>query len=161
LKTFSFVPERDEWIASLKKTLMMNEDRRRTDNSLKIDVLEVKGLSEKKKYYAEILVDDKLYARTSAKKLAASDSCCFWGEQFEFKDLPQNADKISLLIHKESSSAKTSITGGGGKRKKAKKPVGRVKISIQSVKSRYVQVIFSLSYMTFSIYMDFIFPSPL
>ena len=52
--------ERDEWIASLKKTLMMNEDRRRTDNSLRLDVLEVKGLPEKKKYYAEILVDDKL-----------------------------------------------------------------------------------------------------
>ena len=28
--------ERDEWIASLKKTLMLNEDRRRTDNSLKL-----------------------------------------------------------------------------------------------------------------------------
>ena len=75
--------ERDEWIASLKKTLMMNEDRRRTDNSLRLDVLEVKGLPEKKKYYAEILVDDKLYARTSAKKLTSQ--CCFWGEQFEFK----------------------------------------------------------------------------
>ena len=118
----------------------MNEDRRRTDNSLRIDVLEVKGLSEKKKYYTEILVDDKLYARTSAKKLTSSDACCFWGEQFEFKDLPKNADKIGLLIHKEKSSASSSITGGGSKRKKAKKPVGRVKISIQSVKSRYVQV---------------------
>ena len=61
----------------------MNEDRRRTDNSLRLDVLEVKGLPEKKKYYAEILVDDKLYARTSAKKLTSQ--CCFWGEQFEFK----------------------------------------------------------------------------
>lgn len=28
--------ERDEWILSLKKTLMLTEDRRRTDNSLKI-----------------------------------------------------------------------------------------------------------------------------
>ena len=28
--------ERDEWIASLKKTLMLNEDRRKTDNSLKL-----------------------------------------------------------------------------------------------------------------------------
>ena len=27
--------ERDEWISSLKKTLMLTEDRRRTDNSLK------------------------------------------------------------------------------------------------------------------------------
>ena len=124
--------ERDEWIASLKKTLMMNEDRRRTDNSLRLDVLEVKGLPDKKKYYAEILVDDKLYARTSAKKMS---QCCFWGEQFEFKDLPQNAEKIGILIHKEKSSSASS----GNKRKKPKKPVGRVKISITSVKSRYIQ----------------------
>ena len=39
--------ERDEWISSLKKTLMLNEDRRRTDNSLKLDVLEIKGKQKK------------------------------------------------------------------------------------------------------------------
>ena len=39
--------ERDEWISSLKKTLMLNEDRRRTDNSLKLDVLEIKGKKKK------------------------------------------------------------------------------------------------------------------
>ena len=33
--------ERDEWISSLKKTLMLTEDRRRTDNSLKMSVVEV------------------------------------------------------------------------------------------------------------------------
>lgn len=116
--------ERDEWIQSLKKTLMLTEDRRRTDNALKIGVLEVKGLSDKKKYFVEIHVDDKLYARTSSKKM---NGMCFWGEHFEFKDLPPT-DKVSLLIHKDK-----------GNRKKPKKPVGRVKISIMSIQSRYTQ----------------------
>ncbi|TRY78202.1 hypothetical protein TCAL_13221 [Tigriopus californicus] len=116
--------ERDEWIQSLKKTLMLTEDRRRTDNCLKLVVLEVKGLRDNKKYYVEIHVDDKLYARTSSKKM---DGMCFWGEHFEFKDLP-HTDKISLHIHKDK-----------GNRKKPKKPVGRVKISIASIQSRYAQ----------------------
>eukprot|EP00095_Tigriopus_kingsejongensis_P009722 maker-scaffold748_size102973-snap-gene-0.12 protein:Tk09722 transcript:maker-scaffold748_size102973-snap-gene-0.12-mRNA-1 annotation:"probable ras gtpase-activating protein isoform x2" len=116
--------ERDEWIQSLKKTLMLTEDRRRTDNCLKLVVLEVKGLRDNKKYYVEIHVDDKLYARTSSKKM---DGMCFWGEHFEFKDLPKT-DKISLHIHKDK-----------GNRKKPKKPVGRVKISIGSIQSRYAQ----------------------
>jgi RAS protein activator-like 2 len=46
--------ERDEWITSLKKTLMLTEDRRRKDNSLKLSVVEVKGLREKKRYYVEV-----------------------------------------------------------------------------------------------------------
>jgi hypothetical protein len=49
---------------------MWNKDRRRTENTLRLDILEAKGLSDKKKkYYVELLVDDKLYARTSCKKL--------------------------------------------------------------------------------------------
>ena len=120
--------ERDEWIASLKKTLMLNEDRRRTDNSLKLDILEVKGLSDKKKYYVEILIDDKLYARTTSKKI--SDSCIMFCESFSFLDLPFNTDKVTLLVHKDkgTTSRKTA----------PKKPVGRVKISVASVTSRYV-----------------------
>jgi hypothetical protein len=124
--------ERDEWIASLKKTLMLNEDRRRTDNSLKLDVLEIKGLSDKKKYYVEILIDDKLYARTSSKKIT-NDSCCMWCESFSFADLPFNTEKITLLVHKDKG------TTANGARKKPKKPVGRVRISMCSVTSRYVQ----------------------
>ena len=47
--------ERDEWISSLKKTLMLNEDRRRTDNSLKLDVLEIKGKKKKLGIFRHIL----------------------------------------------------------------------------------------------------------
>lgn len=128
--------ERDEWITSLKKTLMLTEDRRRTDNTLKLGVLEVKGLSEKKKYYVEILVDDKLYARTSSKKMAGN--MCFWGEHFEFKDLPRT-DRLSLLIHKDKSSSSGAsglIAGAATRRKKPKKPVGRVRIPAAAIQSR-------------------------
>ena len=123
--------ERDEWISSLKKTLMLNEDRRRTDNSLKLDIMEIKGLSDKKNYYVEILIDDKLYARTSSKKI--NDSSCMWCENFSFADLPINTEKITLLVHKDKGGSQS------GSRKKPKKPVGRVKISMSSITSRYVQ----------------------
>ena len=70
------------------------------------------------------------------------------------QDLPQNADRIGILIHKEKSSGSgaagasgssgatgsaTSGNSSNSKRKKPKKPVGRVKISISAVKSRYIQ----------------------
>lgn len=116
--------ERDEWIQSLKKTLTLTEDRRRTDNCLKLGVFEVKGLRDKKKYYVEIFIDDKLYARTSSKKMAGM---CFWGEHFTFRDLPKT-ERLSLLIYKDK-----------GNRKKSKKPVGRVRIGIPSIQSRYMQ----------------------
>ena len=66
---------------------MLTEDRRRTDNSLKMSVVEVKGLRDKKRYYVEVLIDDKLYARTASKKMCSG--MCFWGENFSFRDLPR------------------------------------------------------------------------
>ena len=49
---------------SLRRTLSpATEDRRRIENSLKMCVFEVKGLPDKKKYFCEIHVDDKIYAR--------------------------------------------------------------------------------------------------
>ena len=51
-------------IISLRRTLSpATEDRRRMENSLKMCVFEVKGLPDKKKYFCEIHVDDKIYAR--------------------------------------------------------------------------------------------------
>ena len=45
-------------------------------------------------------------------------------------NLIPRADKVSLLIHKDKGS------GNGNARKKAKKPAGRVKVSVQSVTGR-------------------------
>ena len=91
------------------------------ENSLKIWVFEIKGLSEKKKYFCEIHLDDKIYARTSSKKMAGM---CFWGEYFNFPDLPK-VEKITILIYKDK-----------GKVRRQRKPVGRVKICVASVLSR-------------------------
>ena len=87
------------------------------------------GLGDKKKYYVEILIDDKLYARTSSKKI--TDACCMWCESFSFADLPQTTEKITLLVHKDKGGQSTSTAPNS--RKKPKKPVGRVKISVGSV----------------------------
>ena len=114
--------ERDEWIASLRKTLMPPDDRRRTENSLKIWVYEVKGLPDKKKYFAEIHVDDKIYARTSSKKMLGM---CFWGEYFTFTELPKKVEKVTILIYKDK-----------GRTRKQRKPVGRIKICVSSIQSR-------------------------
>lgn len=114
--------ERDEWICSLRKTLQPPEDRRRTENSLKIWVFEVKGLSDNKKYFCEIHVDDKIYARTSSKKMKGM---CFWGEYFGFLSLPKKAEKVTILIYKDKGRTRTK-----------RKPVGRVKICVSSIQSR-------------------------
>ena len=47
---------------------------RRTENSLKIWVFEVKGLSDAKKYFCEIHVDDKIYARYANSEIQISIS---------------------------------------------------------------------------------------
>ena len=101
---------------------MPPDDRRRTENSLKIWIYEVKGLSDKNKYFCEIHVDDKIYARTSSKKMLGM---CFWGEYFNFSELPKKVEKITILIFKDK-----------GRIRKQRKPVGRVKICVSSIQSR-------------------------
>ena len=54
----------------------------------------MKGLSDAKKYFCEIHVDDKIYARTSSKKMKTT---CFWGEYFGFLSLPKKAEKVTTL----------------------------------------------------------------
>jgi RAS protein activator-like 2 len=53
----------------------------RTEKSLQIWMLEVKGVAAKRKYFCEICLDKILFARTSTKP---RDDICFWGERFEF-----------------------------------------------------------------------------
>ena len=64
-------------------------------------MFEVKGLSDNKKYFCEVHVDDKIYARTSSKKMKTT---CFWGEYFGFLSLPKKAEKVRTLKDKDSIS---------------------------------------------------------
>nr|XP_045583264.1 uncharacterized protein LOC123746068 isoform X2 [Procambarus clarkii] len=116
--------ERDRWVDSLRKAVNPNYDSiRRTENSLKIFILEAKGVSNKKRYFCELLLDTSLYARTSSKQKV---EMCFWGEQFEFSNLP-SVENISVALYRE----------GEKKRKKEKHVlVGTVNIPVANVTSR-------------------------
>ncbi|CAL4064864.1 unnamed protein product [Meganyctiphanes norvegica] len=95
--------ERDRWVDSLRKAVNPNyEQTRRTENMLKIFILEAKGVSTKKRYYCELLLDGSLYARTSSKD---KKDMCFWGEQFEFESLP-SVETISVVLYRDMDKKK-------------------------------------------------------
>ncbi|CAL4097158.1 unnamed protein product [Meganyctiphanes norvegica] len=106
------VDERDRWIESLRKAINPSyEHIRRKENSLKIFILEAKGVVVKKRYFCELLIDDELYARTSSK---SKSDMCFWGEQFEFHNLPAiNTISIALFKESEKKRNKEKITEVG------------------------------------------------
>lgn len=75
--------ERDGWIQGIRRSVNPEKcNMRRLDNSLKIWVLEAKGIPMKKKYFCELCLDRSLYARTSSKQ---KSNMCFWGEHFVFE----------------------------------------------------------------------------
>ncbi|KAK7789430.1 hypothetical protein R5R35_004961 [Gryllus longicercus] len=88
--------ERDRWVHSLRKSVQPDAEHvRRTDNSLKIWILEAKGVPNKKRYFCELCLDKTLYARTSSKQ---KGELCFWGEHFDFYHLPAvNVINVSLF----------------------------------------------------------------
>ncbi|GFY47272.1 ras GTPase-activating protein raskol [Trichonephila inaurata madagascariensis] len=96
--------ERDQWLYSLRRTIQPNQDNvRRKESSLRIWVLEAKGMSTKKsKYYCEVCLDKTLYARTSSKQ---KGEMCFWGEYFEFNSLP-TVTSIYVNLYREADKKK-------------------------------------------------------
>lgn len=116
--------EMDRWVDSLRKAVNPNFDNiRRTENSLKIFILEAKGVANKKRYFCELLLDNSLFARTSSKQ---KSEMCFWGEQFEFGNLP-SLETITIVLYREADK----------KRKKEKNVlVGSVNIPVANVSSR-------------------------
>ncbi|XP_071443559.1 ras GTPase-activating protein raskol isoform X2 [Hetaerina americana] len=118
--------ERDKWVYSLRKAVQPDrENIRRTDNSLKIWILEAKGVANKKRYFCEVYLDKTLYARTSGKQ---KGDMCFWGEHFDFQGLP-TVNILNVHLYREAD-----------KKKKRDKSVliGTVSIPIHDVTSRYL-----------------------
>ncbi|XP_025413430.1 probable Ras GTPase-activating protein isoform X6 [Sipha flava] len=118
--------ERDKWVYSLRKSVQPDQEHiRRTENALKIWILEAKGLANKKKYFCELCLDKTLFARTSSKQ---KSELCFWGEHFDFTSLPQ-VNVINIHLYRE------------GERKKKKDKsflVGTVSIPVHDVASRFL-----------------------
>ncbi|KAI6209250.1 putative Ras GTPase-activating protein [Aphelenchoides besseyi] len=95
--------ERTRWLQSMRKAMNPNMDsERRTENSLQIWLLEVKGVPQKRRYYCELVLDNTLYARTSAK---AHSDICFWGDFFDLTSLP-SIRRICINLYREADPKK-------------------------------------------------------
>lgn len=95
--------ERDRWLRGVRDAARPERDHvRRTDNSLEIWILEAKGVASKKRYFCEVCLDRAPYARTSSKQ---KGEMCFWGEHFDFHDLPR-VRTVEVNLYREADRKK-------------------------------------------------------
>ncbi|CAG5133799.1 unnamed protein product, partial [Candidula unifasciata] len=95
--------ERDKWLSSLRRTMRPQDAHsRRSDSSLKVWIVEAKNITPKRSYFCDILLDKTLYAKTSVKTMT---DMLFWGEHFEFKNLPA-VETITVNLYREADRKK-------------------------------------------------------
>ncbi|XP_029441226.1 RAS protein activator like-3 [Rhinatrema bivittatum] len=119
------IAERDRWIENLRRTVQPNKDNcERVENALSLWIYEAKDLppSPKWKYFCELHLDGSLYARTAGKQPNASG--LFWGEHFEFDNLPQVGEVTVHLLRED------------GKKNREPTPLGGVTIPLADLSSR-------------------------
>eukprot|EP00061_Rhincodon_typus_P014106 g40925.t1 len=76
---------------------------------LSLWVNEAKDLTPRKKYFCELHLDGSLYARTTSK---LSQEELFWGEHFEFSNLPPTKEVTLHLFRDEDKKRKEMTTLG-------------------------------------------------
>lgn len=77
---------------------------KRTLYTMKMSILEAKGLASKKRFYCEIYLDQTQYGKTSSKT-KSQEMGLFWGEQFDFARLP-NVQTLEVHLYRESEHKK-------------------------------------------------------